>query len=65
MSLVPRRYRKTCLTPFQCLQVREELYLLSRLTTKAMSSLLQFARYISASIALKYTSGPISSSSLS
>ncbi|KAK9114389.1 hypothetical protein Syun_021186 [Stephania yunnanensis] len=66
MSLVPRRYRKTCLIPFQCLRVGEELYLASRLTAKAMSGLVQFARYISAPIALKYgTSGPSSSSSLS
>ncbi|KAK9115980.1 hypothetical protein Sjap_014927 [Stephania japonica] len=55
-----------CLTPFQCLRVAEELYLASRLTAKAISGLVQFARYISAPIALKYgTSGPISSSSLS
>ncbi|KAK9167068.1 hypothetical protein Scep_002259 [Stephania cephalantha] len=66
MSLVPRRYRKICLTPFQCLRVGDELYLASRLTAKAMSGLVQFARYISAPIALKYgTSGPSSSSSLS
>ncbi|KAK9124163.1 hypothetical protein Sjap_013765 [Stephania japonica] len=43
-----------CLTPFQCLRVGEELYLASRLTAKAISGLVQFARYISAPIALKY-----------
>ena len=63
MSLVPWRYHSICLIPFQCLLVGAELYLASKLTEDAMSGLVQFARYISASIALRYgTSGPRNSS---
>ena len=63
MSLVPQRYCNICLISFQCLLVGAELYLASKLTENAMSGLVQFARYISALIALRYgTSGPSDSS---
>ena len=63
MSLVPRRYPNICLIPFQCLLVGAELYLANKLTEKAMSGQVKFARYISAQFALRYgTLGPSNSS---
>ena len=43
-----------CLIPFQCLWVRDELNLANRLTAKAISGQVQYARYIRAPIALRY-----------
>ncbi|GKD26690.1 hypothetical protein Tco_1232904, partial [Tanacetum coccineum] len=64
--MVPRRYRRMCLIPFQCLLVGDELNLANKLTAKEMSGLVQFARYIRAPITLRYgTSGPRTSSSSS
>ena len=54
MSLALRIYHNICLISFQYLLVGAELYLASKLIENDMSSLLQFARYISASIALRY-----------
>jgi hypothetical protein len=42
------------LITFQCLLVGSALYLASRFTANAMSSLVLFARYISTPIALRY-----------
>ena len=59
MSLVPRMYHNICLTSFQCLLVGAELYLAIKLIENVMSGIVQFARYISALIALRYdTSRP-------
>jgi len=40
--------------PFQCRRVGAELNLARRLTAKAISGLVPFARYIKALMALKY-----------
>ncbi len=40
--------------PFQCLLVGSVLYLACKLMTNAISGLVQFARYMSTPIALKY-----------
>ena len=43
-----------CLISFQCLLVGAKLYLASKLTKNVMFGLIQFARYFSAPIALRY-----------
>ena len=64
--MVPLRYLNTCLIPFQCLRVGQELNLANKFTAKAISGLVLFARYISAPMALRYgTSRPKNSSSFS
>ena len=65
MSLVPRKYHNICLIPFQCLLVGVELYLASKLIENAMFGLVQFARYISAPITLRYDIFGLSNSSFS
>ena len=63
MSLVPRRYHNIYLISFQCLLVGIELYIANKLIENAMFGRVQFARYISAPIALRYgTSRPSNSS---
>ena len=53
----------TCLTLFQCLLGGVELNLTSKLIRNAISGCVQFVKYISASITLRYgTFGPNSSS---
>ncbi|KAK4354918.1 hypothetical protein RND71_027112 [Anisodus tanguticus] len=64
--MIPRRYLKIFLTPFQCLFVGEELNLVNKLTAKVISGRVLLERYISAPIALRYkVSSPRSSSSSS
>ena len=62
MSLVPWKYCNICLIPFQCLLDEAKLYLASKLIKNAMSGLVQFARYISAPIALRYGTFGLSTS---
>src|SRR4051812_22540973 len=52
--LVPWRYQKTFLTPDQWHLVGIALCLASRFTAKERPGLVQFARYISTPIALRY-----------
>ncbi|KAM3356399.1 hypothetical protein P3S68_023113 [Capsicum galapagoense] len=48
-----------CLISFRCLLIGAELYLANKLTEKAISGLVVFARYITTPIGLRYdTSGP-------
>ena len=59
MSIVPRRYSKTSLTPFQCHIVGAELHLANKLIEKAISGLVHCPKYNKVPIALRYgTSGP-------
>ena len=58
-SSVTLRYHRICLTSFKCRFVRLALNLANKLTKNAMSSLLQFAKYINTPIATKFEiSGP-------
>ena len=59
MSLISQMYRNICLILLHCLLVGAKLYLASKLIENTMSDLVEFARYISTPIALRYgTSGP-------
>lgn len=65
MSCVLQRYHNICLISFQCCLVEAELYLASKLIEKAMIGLIQFTRYISASIVLRYDTSRLSNFSFS
>ena len=54
-----------CLILFQCLQVREELYLACKFIENAILSPILLTRYISASIELRYGTSGSSNSLLS
>ena len=63
--MVSRRYLKIFFTPTQCLLISDALYLANKVTANDIPGLVQFARYTSALIALRYgNSRPNISSSL-
>lgn len=54
ISLIFRIYWTSCFTLFQCFMMNPELYQIRRFIEKAMSSLMQYVKYIKSFIALMY-----------
>ena len=61
--MVSRRYLKIFFTPAQCLLISDALYLANKVTANDIPGLVQFARYTSALIALRYGNSRLNISS--
>ena len=65
MSIFPRRYCSLCLASLQCPQIGAKLYIVSMLIENAIFGRIQYARYTSALLTLRYNTSRPNSFSLS